>query len=311
MNGIQLLFGIFLLFSIIGFGFTPLQAFVTVDGDQNINLNDSPNISRLPDKSIIGNVDWQSIANFNRDSNIYKTSTPIGLLNIFYKGGSASRCTAFLISDDLIMTNWHCAPSATEFKGARFYLDFLTGKNRNDFLKTPYYDCNNLVLTYRPLDVALLRCSGLPGRTNGKVKLEGEQRNYYPNPKIYVIHQNCDYHYTPGCAPTKKFSPVMMLSKSDGYGDLNNIDIFYDADTLGGSSGSPVFLVENNKVIALHHLGHNNSNGLANANADADADANANDDGRGVANSGVPMYKILSYIKEQLPELRDVVDLGK
>ena len=62
----------------------------------------------------------------------------------------------------------------------------------------------------------------------------------------------------------------------------------HTADTLGGSSGSPLLSSETNAVIGLHHVG---------------IDRDGVKDGRGQINRAVPMALILEDIKERAPNV--------
>ncbi|MBF0298063.1 MAG: trypsin-like peptidase domain-containing protein [Oligoflexia bacterium] len=251
-------------------------------------LSNNTNVASgaVESKAIVGSIDWLSVMNLNKSNNVQNNIRAVGLIDI---PSMDSRCTAFLISEDMIMTNWHCFPNASDAVGARVYFDFVSAdsgstayKSGNSFL------CQQLLLTYEELDVAVLKCEGNPGRIYGKVSLEGDRVERSVGEDIYVVHQNCDYYNDSECAPTKKYSAGKVMDKGDASAPARDMDLFYDADTLGGSSGSPVFSSSSNQVIALHHNGH----GLS-----------AWSNGRGNRNSGVPMSLIVTYLKNNYPSI--------
>ena len=85
-----------------------------------------------------------------------------------------------------------------------------------------------------------------PTRAVGTLSAQGRAITTHSN--VYVIHQNRDDNTTFGCAPTKKYSPGYILNAN-----YSSTDASYNADTLGGSSGSPVFSATTHEVVALHH----------------------------------------------------------
>src|SRR5690606_15550189 len=115
-----------------------------------------------------------------------------------------------------------------------------------------------------------------PGAQYGTVNLA--QAAAAASSDLYVIHQNCDYYTVQDCVPTKKISKGKLVSirAEDG-------EYVHNADTLGGSSGSPVFGT-NHEVIAIHHAG---AGGWFN--------------GRGYENYAVPMHKIVAKIQSTFP----------
>src|SRR6185436_6639436 len=99
-----------------------------------------------------------------------------------------SRCTAFLITPNVIMTNRHCIPQASAASGATAYFRYEAGGDLN-FAEG--VDCSTFVGNDQDLDYALLQCAGRPGDTYGVVGLSdaGAARGS----SIYVVQQNCDY----------------------------------------------------------------------------------------------------------------------
>lgn len=216
---------------------------------------------------IIGGVDWQEAAALPEGSAERATSRAVAYLSIPAAG---TRCTAFLIAPDVLMTNEHCIPDAAAASGARAYFRYEEGGPTDD----AGVDCSVFLGNDAGLDFALLGCAARPGDTHGVVALEATTPA--SNAGIYLIHQNCDYFTTPQCAPTKKYSPGRVTSTQP--------EIGHDADTLGGSSGSPLLSRATHGVVGLHHVG------LGNDGA-----------GRGSENRAVPMSSILPVITQRYP----------
>ncbi len=220
---------------------------------------------------IVGAVNWQSTTTLSGTP--AARATAVGYLSI---PSINNRCTAWLVSNDLVITNNHCINSAAQAVGARVAFNYVDGVS---WASRVWYDCSTFVRTWAAYDMTVLRCSPLNGSLPGQVHgfLNISTWNLRNNDSIYVIHQNCDYYTSPGCDPTRKYSPGKVLNSN-----YSTYDASYDADTLGGSSGSPVLFGYNHEVVALHHVGYNR-------------DSN----GRGTHNSGVKA----SYLRAALGEL--------
>ena len=219
---------------------------------------------------IVGDIDWREITSLTSTTKIRKASSPVADIKLPVMG---SRCTGFLISEDVLMTNEHCIPTEDHAAGVTASFRHLKGVSEANW---ETYDCSTFVMNNAEYDFALLKCSGAPGRKFGFVKLDSAQKR--TGNSIYVVQQNCDYYSSRGCDWTKKYSKGKIV-RIDG-------EYVHNADTLGGSSGSPVFDYQTHKVVALHHAGLGN-NGM----------------GRGSENYAVPMRDIVPVINGEFPGL--------
>lgn len=186
-------------------------------------------------KLIIGNLDWvdfRTSGGTSQDAN-EQTVAQLKIPRL------QANCTGFLISDDLLLTNNHCVPSASAAAGARAVFRNVSGVRES-------FNCERLVLTSVVLDFSLLRCAGVPGRKYGVVRLAEAPAS--TGDPVYVIQENCDYINEPRCLVDKyvAFGRVQRTQKNR---------VYHDADTLGGSSGSPVFSELTHDVVALHNAG--------------------------------------------------------
>jgi V8-like Glu-specific endopeptidase len=195
-------------------------------------------------KVIVGSLDWKSSTLLSGTE--AARANAVAYLSIPQVG---SRCTAWLVADDVIITNNHCVARATEARGARASFNYIDGVSSTGRI---WYDCSTFIQTWKNLDMTALRCAPLNGQLPGQVygKLTIASTDAATNSNVYVVHQNCDYNTTSGCAPTKKYSPGYILNAN-----YSSTDASYNADTLGGSSGSPVFSATTHEVVALHHYG--------------------------------------------------------
>lgn len=222
---------------------------------------------------IVGDLGWKEISSLASNSPIRQAGKSVADIDLPAMG---SRCTGFLISENILMTNHHCIPTSSHSRGVTAVFNHVKGISKSSHRK---YDCSTFIGNNSKLDYALLKCNGFPGRTYGFVELDDSQMNR--GSSIYVVQQNCDYYSKRDCDYTKKYSLGSITKVADEYS--------HNADTLGGSSGSPVFSKVSNSVIAIHHAGLGN-NGM----------------GRGVENYAVPMSKIVPHILTNFPS----VDIG-
>lgn len=213
---------------------------------------------------IVGGVNWTETSSLPATDFFRQKARPVALLWLPALG---SRCTGFLITPDVLMTNHHCVSSTSGAQGAYAVFDAEAGipESMRDTV-----DCSQFLGANEALDFGLLRCTGRPGDRHGVVELS--EATPAVGAAITVIHQNCDYYSNPSCNPDKKLSRGTVSGST-------STDIKYDADTLGGSSGSAVF-DEQGRVIALHHVG-------------VGGDGN----GRGSYNTGVKMSLVLANLR--------------
>jgi V8-like Glu-specific endopeptidase len=227
------------------------------------------------DKVIVGDFEpnWLGIESVE-DAKILEQSKTVGRLILPAKRNAA--CTAFLISDDMVMTNRHCVKGPEDAVGAKIYFNYI---NEGDH---QIFKCDQFITNNEKLDYAILKCEGSPGSIYGKVKLS--QAKPETGMHIYIIHQNCDFYQNPSCKRTQKVSFGMVTGQF-------SFRINHNADTLPGSSGSPIFSLDTHEVIGLHNngSGHEEINGRRN--------------GRGKMNLGIKMFEIVKEIQTIFPDL--------
>ncbi len=227
---------------------------------------------------IVGDVEWKDVTTLGPSDPIRQNSKKVADLSL---PAIESRCTGFLIGEDVLMTNRHCVTQAADAVGATADFGHETGVARGSLS----FDCSEFIGNNEEFDFALLRCKGKPGRTLGVVTLSSQ--NLSAGDNIYVVQQNCDYYLNSKCDWSKKYAKGQITgTNSDG-------DYKHNADTLGGSSGSPVFLESSNLVVALHHAGLGN-----------------NGQGRGVENYAVPMGKVMAKLQSAFPEIARQIGLS-
>ncbi|HAZ12401.1 MAG: hypothetical protein A2X86_15805 [Bdellovibrionales bacterium GWA2_49_15] len=227
---------------------------------------------------IVGDVDWKDVTELDGSHPIRLNAKKVADLSL---PAIESRCTAFLIGEDVLLTNHHCVTTAADAVGATANFGHETGRTGESLS----FACDEFIGNNEEFDFALLRCKGKPGKTLGVVTLSSQ--SLQTGDKIYVVQQNCDYYLNKKCDWSKKYARGQIKgTNSDG-------DYKHDADTLGGSSGSPVFSETSNLVVALHHAGYGN-----------------NGQGRGVENYAVPMSKVVAKLRSAFPVIAAQIGLS-
>src|SRR5690606_25130968 len=135
---------------------------------------------------IIGEIDWKETESLAASSREASNARAVGKINLPW---ADSRCTAFLIAEDVIMTNHHCIEQASHAQGVTATFDLVEGSVES---QRQYFDCSEFIGNNAELDFALLRCEGSPGSQYGVVNLAASAAS--AGSDLYVIHQNCDYY---------------------------------------------------------------------------------------------------------------------
>jgi V8-like Glu-specific endopeptidase len=189
--------------------------------------------------------------------------------------------TGFVVQGGYLLTNWHVIRGKEDVARAKLEFNYEQDENGNaQPVATYFLDAEQSAFSHRDnLDFAYVKI-----RDNPAVPLS--QWNFLeidtfsePQPgQSTIIIQHPE-------GEPKQFA----FGEDDILGTWKQF-LFYETDTLGGSSGSPV-LNNELKVIALHHYGKNEAEGGVQINEAGDKRA---------ANRGVLMKDIMNELKNQL-----------
>jgi hypothetical protein len=240
----------------------------------NSDFLDSVPADVLDSKVIIGELDWQEIRELDAESEIAQQASFVASLT-FRRLIRGARCTGFMISEDIMMTNHHCIKGQFNARALTASFRFQDGHRGGS---GTVFQCREYLGSNKDLDYSLIRCDGRPGRVMGWAQVGEPVRRAGTHP-LYVIHQNCDYYTKRNCEPTKKYSPGEL------WGYVGE-QLGHSADTLGGSSGSPIFDAETHELIGIHVAG-----------------VGGDSRGRGTINVGVPIDLVLLDIRSRFPHL--------
>jgi len=220
--------------------------------------------------NVIGGLDWVDVTTLppgpQRDN-----SRASGKVT-FQASGQWWRCSATIISSNLIITNHHCAPNSAAAATMRFFPTTEAGVPASQQVLDSFA-CPNLVATECDHDVSVVQClphpiTGLlPGQAYGVVPIGFAFPSQ--NQQIYLLHTNCDYRDSNGdglpdpCTQIKLLSPGLTTSytmecitfagdPACGNCRSNSPQARHSCDSLGGSSGGGVFDAASNQLVGLN-----------------------------------------------------------
>lgn len=211
--------------------------------------------------------------------------------------------TGFLVGPDLIMTNFHVFKTKDVLERAVIRFDYqvnadgvVTQGRVFNFIPDFYISSPDT-----ELDFALVRVKGEPlaerkmgpddeGLDYLELLRRGRHRGYLlVSPAMIVEQERVNIVQHPNGNPQK-----VVLTQNYVLSNMSADRVHYLADTMPGSSGSPV-LNNHWEVIALHHSGG------AHPPQKASADLQKLLRGQYKFNEGIPMRAILPHIERYLP----------
>ncbi|MBT53547.1 MAG: hypothetical protein CMF72_09145 [Mameliella sp.] len=199
-------------------------------------------------EAAFGAYNNEFISTYSAKSIFASIGRSVGRLDVATDNG-VFPCTAFLVADDLIMTNNHCVPgiidnekaNATSIVGVRFVMGYTNEgvtEGTTSFLVDPAP-----VETSKPLDYTVLRILGdTPGRDFGTLQLASATP--LDNDPYWIIGHPMGEAQRISREKCRANAPAL----SDG-------KLLHTCDTLPGNSGSPVIDATSRQVIGLHHAG--------------------------------------------------------
>ena len=193
----------------------------------------------------IGTYSNEFISRFSPRTRIRKLGRAVGRLDVLTSRG-AGRCTAFIVSQNHIVTNHHCVPGAGGRTGTQRaqQMLFVTGYVVNGVAKgTQTYPVNVVpVEADERFDYAVLEVFGDPSRDWGRLKLAAAALE--PGLPFWIIGHPMGEAQRVSRERCRSDDPAVSEGK-----------LRHTCDTLGGNSGSPVIDADTGLVVALHHAG--------------------------------------------------------
>ncbi len=190
--------------------------------------------------------------------------------------------TGFVVQGGYLLTNWHVIRGKEDIERAKIEFNYEQDENGNaQAIATYFLDAEQSAFSrYDNLDFAYVKIkdnSATPLNQWNFLEVDTFSEPQAGQSTIIIQHPE-------GEPKQFAFGDDDILSTWKQY-------LFYETDTLGGSSGSPV-LNNELKVIALHHYGKNEEEGGVVINEAGEKRA---------ANRGVLMKNIMNDLKNQLP----------
>jgi V8-like Glu-specific endopeptidase len=195
----------------------------------------------------VGDYKNEPIINYSDRSDLVQFGRSVGRLDVLYDKGISS-CTAFIVSKQYILTNYHCSLGILE--NARIdasRIDAITfvagytqtgieeGTRKYTVIPTP-------VEASKELDYAVLEVVGDPSQEYGELKLASLAPQ--SGDPFWIIGHPMGEGQRVSREKCRASSPAVSAGK-----------LLHTCDTLPGNSGSPVIDVSLRQVVALHHAG--------------------------------------------------------
>ncbi|MFD3459139.1 trypsin-like serine peptidase [Nocardia fluminea] len=161
---------------------------------------------------------------------------------------SRGPATGFLVSDDLLLTNWHVFPSLESARDPQARAVFRYEENEAGQIRSSVsvrLDPDRFFVSGdRDLDFAVVAVAALPngrpaGAKFGRIRLNPQQGKVLLGKPLNIVQH-------PGGNPRKLAFRQNLLLKVDP------TRLIYQTDTMPGSSGSPVFNDEW-ELVGLHY----------------------------------------------------------
>ena len=174
-----------------------------------------------------------------------RLARPVGRLAmaIRIRGGDevVGYCTVSLIDKSLILTNYHCIAGNDEGRvtDALLWMGFVDSRHTKGVRK--YGVELKPVEASQSLDYAIHKVRGQPGKDWGTISL-GKSVSLYDRQSLFIIHH-----------PAGVRQHISLGNCQAGHPATEGNDLLHVCDTIGGSSGAPVFDSETRKVVGLHY----------------------------------------------------------
>lgn len=193
----------------------------------------------------VGSYQNEPILNYSKNSIFAKMGRSVGRLDVM-TDIQIFPCTAFIISEKHILTNYHCSTGivqntdASRIDAMQFVAGYLqtgveNGVKKFTVVPTP-------VETSPKLDYAIHEVIGNPSEDFGVMKL---------SPKI---PEEGDPFWIIG-HPLGEAQRISREKCKAADPAVNNGKVLHTCDTLPGNSGSPVIDAGSQSVVAIHHAG--------------------------------------------------------
>ncbi|AKI02708.1 V8-like Glu-specific endopeptidase [Hoeflea sp. IMCC20628] len=211
-------------------------------------------------ESIIGQDQRQHLYEYGGDllDTVSRVSGAVAKLSMIKNTPNGPKryvCTGFLVDDSTLVTNEHCVADQEACANTKV----IFGYEYNRIGQIPgmeQYDCLNVRTVNVELDTAVLELAGEPGKRWNSLPLADQPAQ--DGERLFIIQH-------PAGEPKQISDSDCTVFESISPGRQSRSDFAHMCDTLGGSSGSPVFNVSG-EVVGLHHWGRDISGRYSRSN---------------------------------------------
>ncbi len=198
----------------------------------------------------VGAKDWERASDYQEDGFFGPAIRPVAYLQVDYTGGSSSPCTAFLVSEDLVVTAAHClwpkegAWCAPTVESIKAYFEYFQPHGHGN----AYFVDKNPVLLDCRRDIVVLRASGQPGKIFGYLGVAESQ--VAERSAAFIVHHPQGFPKSLSRKHCRADSPISLEHEQLPGVTLDMVR--HICDTQPGSSGAPVLVMEHRQVAAIH-----------------------------------------------------------
>ena len=195
----------------------------------------------------VGSYENEPISNYSEGSIFAQMGRSVGRLDVLTDKGVIP-CTAFIVSSQHILTNYHCSSGilenerigATRIDATQFIAGYTQTGIDNDTDK--YTVVPTPVETNKELDYAVLEVIGNPAQEYGQLKLASVMPT--DGDPFWIIGHPMGEGQRISREKCKANTPALSAGR-----------LLHTCDTLPGNSGSPVIDAGLQQVVALHRAG--------------------------------------------------------
>lgn len=153
--------------------------------------------------------------------------------------GQVYGCTGFMVTMDLLLTNYHCIATERNVRSALVDFDF-----DSEIADIERHKLTEIVHSNPELDYSIVRLRG----TVARAPLPLAASAAVDSEELVIIQH-------PGAGPKMVSRVDCHVGRIDVPGESGELtDFSHLCDTLGSSSGSPVISLERHTIVGLHHL---------------------------------------------------------
>ena len=203
-------------------------------------------LGRIRNEALIGAQNIEFISNYSANSPFAQLGRAVGKLDILTDANKFAPCTAFLISDNRLITNYHCVPGVldhpqiggTAIAALQVHFGFIRDGIKGD---TQSFNVSPVPLEMNEaLDYAVLKVLGDPNADFGALDLS----DTVPEDRapFWVIGH-----------PLGEAQRISREKCQASAPAIEGNRVLHTCDTMPGSSGSPVIDAGLRQVVALHN----------------------------------------------------------